>query len=773
MLNDPLARDSQAVSSSGDSGRGTSLFLICGALLSVVAGLVFFAILAMDLLSAERGYTQGEAIYSKGQKDAVIALLKYAQSRSEIDYREYLNGIALPVACRQLRLELERPRYDPVAVARAFRNAGLDLDDRARMVRLFRWFRRVPYLDNAISAWSHADREVDILRKTAEGLHEHILSGAASPPTIGGAISEIYRINNRLTPLEDRFSEALAEAGRWLHRILIGILSVVALLLVTAGSAVCFVLLRRITDSEHKYRHLIDTASEAILIADGRTGRIVTANRKAVELLGAQAHHIIRILRPSWPEAQGNRGLPAEMWREIENKRETRLQSAGGSWIDVEFNGSAVETRAGTLIELIVRDVTEQKKVEAAIRENEQRYRTLSIELGAARDAALEASQAKSQFLANMSHEIRTPMNGVLGMLSLVLDKCSDPEQREQLEVAQNAAQSLVIILNDILDLSKIDAGKMTFEAIDFDLQDALRESFRLFDIEIREKNLALSLTLAPGCPAWVRGDPVRLRQMMINLIGNAIKFTATGSVQVLVSAVEPGSIRLAVKDTGIGIAPEKLQTIFDPFIQADGSHTRHFGGTGLGLTITRRLSTLMGGRLWAESQPGRGSCFFLELPLADRTGQAMPAQVQEPTGPFEFPALQVLVAEDNIVNQKVICAMLRRRGCTVTLAATGAAAYAHFLRKKFDIVLMDIQMPEMDGLEATGLIRNEEDRRSHSSTPPRRTPIVALTAHASQEQHQEYLANGLDGVITKPVNLDTLLRSIREVLKRCDVPSG
>lgn len=358
-------------------------------------------------------------------------------------------------------------------------------------------------------------------------------------------------------------------------------------------------------------------------------------------------------------------------------------------------------------------------------------------------------------------------------MLSLVLDKCSDPEQREQLEVAQNAAQSLVIILNDILDLSKIDAGKMTFEAIDFDLQDALRESFRLFDIEIREKNLALSLTLAPGCPAWVRGDPVRLRQMMINLIGNAIKFTATGSVQVLVSAVEPGSIRLAVKDTGIGIAPEKLQTIFDPFIQADGSHTRHFGGTGLGLTITRRLSTLMGGRLWAESQPGRGSCFFLELPLADRTGQAMPAQVQEPTGPFEFPALQVLVAEDNIVNQKVICAMLRRRGCTVTLAATGAAAYAHFLRKKFDIVLMDIQMPEMDGLEATGLIRNEEDRRSHSSTPPRRTPIVALTAHASQEQHQEYLANGLDGVITKPVNLDTLLRSIREVLKRCDVPSG
>jgi signal transduction histidine kinase/CheY-like chemotaxis protein len=411
------------------------------------------------------------------------------------------------------------------------------------------------------------------------------------------------------------------------------------------------------------------------------------------------------------------------------------------------------------MLDEIGRRDTELAKQRDRLEQQVAERNRVNTELLAAKQKAEDAAQFRSEFLANMSHEIRTPMNGVMGMIDLVLDRNSDPEECEQLLIARNAAQSLVTVLNDILDLSKIEAGKMTIESIGFELSRILSEALRMFDIQVRQKNLEIRLVMAANCPAWVWGDPVRLRQILINLAGNAVKFTLHGSVQVFVTPSGPGRLRFEVRDTGIGIPSNKLSSIFEAFAQADGSHTRQFGGTGLGLAITRRLVNLMGGRLWAESEMGHGSSFFFDLPLAVH---AAPAEVDDAPAPDQtpLPSLRVLVAEDNPINQKVICSMLGRQGWTTTLATNGDEAWRKFERNVFDLVLMDVQMPEMDGLSATLRIREVEAQRGLG-----RTPVLALTAHASESQRLQCLAAGMDGVVTKPVAFRALLDSIRAVI--------
>ncbi len=410
------------------------------------------------------------------------------------------------------------------------------------------------------------------------------------------------------------------------------------------------------------------------------------------------------------------------------------------------------------LVLVHLEDITERKRAEQELQQTNRDLKIAIEQSNELAEQARKANAAKSEFLANMSHEIRTPMNAVIGMTGLLQSSGLSPDQRECVEIIHSSGETLLSIINDILDYSKIEEGKGELESQPFNLHECIESSTDLVTSMAAEKGLRLTYALDDKVPEGLMGDVTRLRQILVNLLSNAVKFTEAGQVSVNVTSQQKGGhheLCFTVRDTGIGIPPDKMNRLFQSFSQIDMSTTRKYGGTGLGLAISKKLTEMMGGKIWAESEMGKGSAFHFTI-LAETAPVGIPAR--KPLKLDELPAsqsgsLRLLLAEDNIVNQKVALRMLRKLGYHADVVANGLEVLQALERQAYDIILMDVQMPEMDGFEATKAIHERWQKEAPH--------IIALTAHALDGDREKCLAAGMDDYIAKPMKIEELIEAI------------
>jgi PAS domain S-box-containing protein len=519
-------------------------------------------------------------------------------------------------------------------------------------------------------------------------------------------------------------------------------------------------------DAEHDglfLRSIVENIPYMIFVKDAKDLRFVRFNRAGEELLGYKRSQLIgKNDYDFFPRDEADFFTRAD--REVLEGREVvdipeepiETRERGSRFLHTKKIPIVDENGIPRYLLGISEDITERKR------------RRQELERG--KEAAEAANQATGEFLARMSQEIRTPMNAVIGMTELALETELDAEQREYLSIVQASAESLLRVLDDILDFSKIEAGKLDLESVPFDLREGLRRTVRACEPRARDKGLRIELDLDSVVPEVVVGDPVRLRQVLVNLIDNAIKFTETGGVEVVVAQEETSDpvtlLRFTVKDSGAGIPAEQQEGIFDAFTQADGSVTRRYGGTGLGLSISARLVAMMNGGIVMESEPGKGSAFHFTVPFGTPVPGAVPAPGLLPDVQPALEPLAVLVVEDNVVNRTLVARILQKRGHRVRTAATGEQALAILQHEEVDLVLMDLEMPEMGGIEATRRIR----QREHGTG--KRLPIIAVTAHVMRGDRERCLEVGMDGYVAKPIRGTALFGAIAAAMTSGSAPA-
>lgn len=495
---------------------------------------------------------------------------------------------------------------------------------------------------------------------------------------------------------------------------------------------------------------IIELLPAPLLVKDAEDGRYLVINRAAAEMLGRAAHDVIGRTAAEL--------FPAEEARAFALEDEAVTASGGVALSEAEpitterglryfktIKAAATDAAGAQILVTLAEDVTEA--------------RASAVALVEALEAAERASEAKSAFLANVSHEIRTPLNAILGMAQAMATHAMPDGQAERLALIHRSSLALLALLNDVLDLAKIEAGRIDLEDGVVDVEGLARDAQASFTALSAAKDLYFVVEVHSSAKGLWRGDPGRVRQILHNLMANAIKFTAAGSIQVLISAV-PGELVLRVSDTGIGIAADQGAAVFEKFAQADASTTRRYGGTGLGLAICRELTQSMRGRIELDSVLGQGTTFTVWLPLPRMMSEPDSTAASSPIVPPPMPGLRVLLAEDNPTNQIVMRALLEALDIELSVADDGAAAVAAWRAGVFDLVLMDVQMPVLDGLGATRAIRQAEAELDRQPTP-----IVALTANVMSHQLQAYADAGMDAVVAKPVQLTKLIEGIAAAL--------
>jgi PAS domain S-box-containing protein len=709
------------------------------------------AALSIHLLSTVRAYVTGESLYSKGQKDAQIHGLAYAERHDEADYARFVSALAHPLGDRAAREALQLPVPDIAAAQQGFLKGGNHPDDIDGLIRMFRWFQDVPFMARPIATWAEGDRTIEQLRTLVERARERIQAGDPLAPEVSAMRSQAPILNERLATLTSAFSFQLGEASRTTQNLLLGLNAAIASLLLISGLLFVRRSVRLQAAAQLRMQRLIHAVTDGVVTVDEQR-RVVLFNRAAEDLFGVDSATAL--------------GAPIDRFIKSSDGTPISLQSIAGSLEDMvgtrsdgnsfplEASLSRLAIERSVLSTVVLRDVTAKLTAEAERRAHE----------------ALEASnKAKTEFLSRMSHELRTPLNAVLGfskLLRMDVDRPLSLEQLARVQHVENAGAHLLALVNDVLDLARIESGEMSVLPDAVKLLKAVEEAATMVSPLVTEAGIEVFLVPATPAPEgqsavpiqapphadaiWVKADAVRLRQVLVNLLSNAVKYNKPGGRVTLTWKVNGAQCEIMVVDTGCGIPAGKLESLFQPFNRL-GAETSAVEGTGIGLVLSRQLTELMGGKLVVNSHFGEGTSVTLTLLLAEPP-IVVPdhALNHRPASRLRRP-LRVLYAEDNEVNAELVRHIVKlRRGVSLRIAPNGTLALEMARIDPPDLMLVDMNLGDMTGIELAYQLQSDRSTRD--------VRLVALSADALPEQIHKALESGFESYLTKPINFEELL---------------
>ena len=714
------------------------------------------AILSIQLLSTVRAYVAGESLYSKAQKDAQIALLDYAEKHQEADYVRFTSALAIPLGDRAAREALQRAEPDIEAARQGFLDGGNHPDDIDGLIRMFRWFQRVPFMSRPIATWTEGDRTIEQMRALVERAHERIRAGDPQSAAAQAMVLQSPSFNDRLTRLTSAFSAQLGEASRTTQRLLLALNSCIAVLLMISGLGFVRRSMRMQAASDLRMERLIHAVSEGVVTVDEER-RIVLFNRAAESMFGVEASDALgtpidRFIE-QLPIAKGPAADAPPVASSAGSLHALTGRKRDGRAFPIEASLSRLQMAEGALTTVVLRDITVRILADAERRAHE----------------ALEASsKAKTDFLSRMSHELRTPLNAVIGFSQLLrLDtvKPLSTEQRERVQHVENAGAHLLALVNDVLDLSRIESGEMSVSSQAVQLSRVIEEAATMVSPLVTKAGIEVFLAAelpaagagqrgdarsVPPDDVWVHADPVRLRQVLVNLLSNAVKYNRPGGRVALTWRRSKHACEILVTDTGQGIPVDQLAGLFQPFNRL-GAESSGVEGTGIGLVLSRQLAEMMGGTLAITSTFGVGTCATLTLDVAPAAAAPCDSARLGGSPARATPTLSVLYAEDDEVNAELVRQLVTmRRGISLRVATDGATALAIARADPPDLMLVDMNLGDMTGIELARELRRDRATRD--------VRLVALSADALPEQIRAAMACGFESYLTKPINFEAVL---------------